>query len=579
MRGFAVVLLAVCVASLAQTMAGGAGLQARQAAAKAGLHQSGIRLTDITSPARLKFVHHTGAFGKKYLPETLGPGVAFLDYDADGLQDVLLVNGADWPKHPVRASETSRLFRNTGGGAFEDVTASNGLDVSMYGMGVAAADYDNDGWQDVLITAVGQNRLFRNTGKGKFVDVTAAAALGGRSGFSTSALWLDYDRDGWLDLLVLNYVRWSPETDLFCSTDGKTKSYCTPEAYPGTTSWLFRNRGDGTFADVTASAGLFDPTSKSLGATVLDYDQDGWLDLFIANDTQPNKLYRNTGQGRFEETGVQAGLAFSEDGRARAGMGTDAADFDNSGLPSVVVTNFLGEMLGLYTPQSRGQYADQAPGSDVGRASKLTLGFGCFFFDADLDGLLDLLVVNGHIDPSVTKTDARVHYAEPPHLFHNKGGRKLLDVAASAGPGFAAPKIGRGAAFADIDLDGDLDVLITTNGGPAHLYQNEVVSGHRGLRIALRGVTSNRDGIGARVRAKAGAMPLTRLVRTGSSYLSQSELPVTLGAGRLPRLDGVIVEWPSGRRDVLRALDAGRYYEVTEGKGVTLSRPLTTPRR
>jgi len=546
--------------------------------------EAAMRLTDITSRARLKFGHHTGAFGKKYLPETLGSGVAFLDYDADGLQDVLLVNGADWPKHPVRPGETSRLFRNVSQGrdataAFEDVTASSGLDVSMYGMGVAAADYDNDGLPDVLITAVGQNRLFRNTGKGKFIDVTAASGLGGRTAFSTSALWLDYDRDGSLDLLVLNYVRWSPDTDLFCSADGKSKSYCTPEAYPGTTSWLFRNNGDKTFADVTASAGLFDPTSKSLGATVLDYDQDGWLDLFIANDTQPNKLYRNTGKGAFEETGVQAGLAFSEDGRARAGMGTDAADFDNSGLPSVVVTNFLGEMLGLYIPQGRGQYADRAPGSDVGRATRLTLGFGCFFFDADLDGLLDLFVVNGHIDPAVTRTDARVHYAEPPHLFHNKGGRKLVDVAASAGADFAAPKIGRGAAFADIDLDGDLDVLITTNGGPAHLYQNDVAGAPRSVRLALRGVKSNRDGIGARVRAKAAGMPLTRLVRTGSSYLSQSELPVTLGAGRRARLDGVVVEWPSGARDALPPLDAGRHYEVTEGKGVTSSRPFAAPRK
>ena len=300
-------------------------------------------------------------------------------------------------------------------------------------MGAAAADFDNDGWQDVLITAVGQNRLFRNTGKGTFTDVTVTAGLGKRQGFSTSALWFDYDRDGWLDLLVCNYVKWTPDTDVFCSVDGKQKSYCTPEAYRGTTSWLFRNRGDGTFEDVTAKAGLFDATSKSLGVTLLDYDLDVWPDVFVANDTQPNKLYRNNGNGTFTELGLQAGLAFSEEGRARAGMGVDAADVDNTGKPSVVVTNFSGEMLGLYKPVGGGQYLDVSPRSDIGRATRHTLGFGCFFFDVDLDGLQDLLVVNGHIDDTISKSQARVTYAEPPHLFRNVGGAGFSDVAAGDG--------------------------------------------------------------------------------------------------------------------------------------------------
>ena len=260
----------------------------------------------------------------------LGSGCAFLDYDGDGWQDILLINGMDWPGHK-RQRSTLRLYRNNRNGTFTDVTRRAGLDVEMYGMGVAVGDYNNDGFPDILITCVGQNRLFNNTGKGTFVDVTKASGLGGREGFSTSALWFDYDRDGLLDLFVCNYVKWSPEHDVFCSLDGKHKSYCTPEAYRGETCWLFRNRGNGTFEDVTASSGIFDSSSKSLGVAMLDYDRDGWPDLLVANDTQPNKLYRNNRNGTFKDVAVEAGIAFSAEGKARAGMGVDAADFDNSG--------------------------------------------------------------------------------------------------------------------------------------------------------------------------------------------------------------------------------------------------------
>jgi hypothetical protein len=541
-----------------------------------GLRAAGeIRFVEITRSAGLQFTHNTGAFGQKYLPETLGAGVALFDFDGDGWQDVLLVNGTDWPGRNSARTTTARLFRNRGSGRFVDVTRASGLDVPIYGMGAAAADFDNDGRQDVLITAVGQNRLFRNSGDGRFVDVTDKAGLGGRTAFSTSAIWLDYDRDGWLDLVVGNYVRWTPATDVFCSADGKTKSYCTPEAYQGSTLWVFRNKHDGTFADVTASAGLLDSTSKALGIAMVDYDADAWPDLFVANDTQPNKLYRNRRNGTFVETAVEAGLAFSEDGRARAGMGTDAADYDNSGAPSIVVSNFSGEMLGLYRPAGESQYTDRAPGSEVGRASRQTLGFGCFFFDADLDGLLDLLVVNGHIDDTLSKTQGRVAYAEPPHLFRNLGGGRLADVALQAGDDFAAPKVGRGAAFADIDLDGDLDVLITTNGGPAHLYRNDPGAANRGVRLLLHGTRSNRDGIGARVRARTDAGNLTRVVRTGSSYLSQSELPVTIGLGRARTLARAVIEWPSGTHDTVGPLAAGTAYTIAEGRGITGQQPLS----
>jgi len=560
----------------------GAGAMALAAvAALAAQTAPGFQMVDATAAAGLRFQHATGATGRKYLPETLGSGVTVFDADGDGRQDVLFMSGISLAGGPTAAGNAGapapasalRLFRNIGRGTFEDVTAKAGLDLQIYAMGATAGDFDNDGRQDLAVTAVGQSRLFHNAGDGRFVDVTDKAGLGKRTGFSTSALWIDYDRDGLLDLVICNYVRWTPKTDIFCSADGKTKSYCTPEAYPGATSWLYRNKGNGTFEDVTAVSGLLDTTSKALGVTMLDFDLDGWPDLFMANDTQPNKLYRNRGDRTFQEVGVQAGLAFSEDGRARAGMGTDAADFDNSGAPSLVVTNFSGEMLGLYSPVRPGVYADRAPGSELGKASRQTLGFGCFFFDADLDGLLDLLVVNGHIDDRVATT-GRVNYAETPHLFHNRGKGRLVDIARDVGAGFAAPKVGRGAAYGDIDLDGDLDVLITTNGGPAALYRNDTGPDKHSLRLTLRGVKSNRDAIGTQVRAKVGTIWQTRVVRTGSSYLSQSELPLTFGLGAAASADEVTVAWPSGAKERLTGLRAGRAYVITEGRGVTADTPL-----
>ncbi len=534
-----------------------------------------FRLVDVTRAAGISFTHNSGAYGKKFLPETLGAGAAFLDYNNDGRQDILLVNGSAWPGQP-RARSYSRLYRNDGNGRFTDVTTMAGLEFEMYGMGIAAADFDNDGWQDLLLTAVGQNRLLHNTGKGTFTDVTDSAGLGKRQGFSTSALWFDYDRDGWLDLLVCNYVKWTPESDVFCSVDGKQKSYCTPEAYRGTTTWLFRNRHNGTFEDTTAKAGLFDATSKSLGVTLLDYDLDVWPDLFVANDTQPNKLYRNNGNGTFTEVGLQAGLAFSEEGRARAGMGVDAADVDNTGRTSVVVTNFSGEMLGLYRPVGGGQYSDVSPRSDIGRATRHTLGFGCFFFDVDLDGLQDLLVVNGHIDDTMSKVQGRVTYAEAPHLFRNIGQARFEDVATTMGGTFAQPKVGRGAAFGDFDGDGDPDVVLTSNAGPAFLYRNDVLNGNRVVRFTLRGAQSNRDAIGAKVRVTAGGERYSKIVKTGSSYLSQSELPLSFGLGTRTSVDRVEIEWPSGGREDLKSLPAGVSYVIVEGKGIVSKAPLST---
>ena len=527
-----------------------------------------VSLVDVTTAAGLSFHHNTGAYGGKLLPETLGSGCAFLDYDADGWPDILLINGMDWPGHK-RQHSTLRLYRNNRNGTFTDVTHSAGLDVEMYGMGVAVGDYNNDGFPDLLVTCVGQNRLFRNTGKGTFVDVTDASGLGKRAAFSTSALWFDYNRDGLLDLFVCNYVRWSVDHDVFCSLDGKQKSYCTPEAYRGDTGWLFRNRGDGTFEDVTASSGVFDTSSKALGVAMLDLEGDGWLDLFVANDTQPNKLYRNQRNGTFKEVAVEAGVAFNADGKARAGMGADAAYLGSSESPTLAVTNFDNEMIGLYRPLKAGQYEDAAMPAGLGGPSRSTLGFGCLFLDADLDGALDLVVANGHIDDTVRNIRGHVGYAQPPHLFLNQGHDTFRDVAADAGGGFATPKVGRGLAFGDFDRDGDLDILMTTNGGPAFLYRTDHTSGNKSLRFRLTGTKSNRDAIGAVVRIFHGGSYQSRMVKSGSSYLSQSELPVTFGVGKRDRIDRVVIAWPSGRVEEFKAIETGRTYDVAEGRGLT----------
>jgi hypothetical protein len=529
----------------------------------------GFRLVDVTSSAGIHFQHNSGAYGGKLLPETLGSGCAFLDYDADGWQDILLVNAMDWAGHKQQRT-TLRLYKNNRNGTFTDVTKSAGLDIEMYGMGVAVGDYNNDGFADILITCVGQNRLFRNTGKGTFVDVTKPAGLAGRTAFSTSAIWFDYDRDGLLDLFVCNYVRWSPEHDVFCSLDATHKSYCTPEAYRGDTCWLFHNRGDGTFEDVTATSGIFDSSSKSLGVAMLDSDGDGWPDLLVANDTQPNKLYRNLGNGKFKDVAVEAGLAFSADGKARAGMGVDVGDFENSGRAGIAITNFDNEMIGLYRASKTGVYDDIATSSGVGNSSRNSLGFGCTFVDADLDGLLDLVVANGHIDETVRNIRGNVGYAQAPRLFLNLGGRgKFRDVAGELGGGFDAPKVGRGLAYGDFDNDGDLDLLLTTNHGPAYLYRNDQTAGNRSVRFRLVGTKSNRDAVGAVVRVFYEDVMQTRVVRGGSSYLSQSALPVTFGVGRRERVDRVTFDWPSGRTEEFKSVAAGKRFQCIEGTGLS----------
>ena len=535
-------------------------------ASQAAASSLGFRFTDITSQAGIQFQHNSGAFGGKFLPETLGSGCAFLDYDRDGWQDILLINGSDWPGHK-KSRTTLRLYQNNRNGTFTDVTARSGLDVDMYGMGVAVGDYNNDGYPDIYITCVGQSRLFRNTGKGTFVDVTNSSGLGKREGLSTSALWFDYDRDGLLDLFVCNYVKWSPERDIFCSLDGKHKSYCTPEAYRGATCWLFHNRGDGTFEDVTAASGIFDSSSKSLGVALLDDNEDGWPDLLVANDTQPNKLYRNQKNGTFKDAAVEVGLAFSTEGKARAGMGIDTADFENSGATGVAITNFDNEMIGLYRPTGRG-FEDIAAQAGVGMASKNSLGFGCVFLDVNLDGWLDFAVANGHIDETVRNIRGNVGYAQPPQLFLSNGKGHFSDVAAEVGGGFDQPKVGRGLAYGDFDRDGDLDLLLTTNNGGAFLYRNDQLSKNKSIRFHLVGTKSNRDAIGAILHVSGGGLTQSRMIKGGSSYLSQSELSATFGLEERDRIDRLVILWPSGKTEEYKSLSAGRSYLCTEGKGI-----------
>jgi hypothetical protein len=526
---------------------------------------SAVQFVEATAPAGLKFVHNSGRAGKKFLPETMGSGGAFVDLNGDGWLDIVLINGKDWT--PKGKRSLSAIYKNNGNGTFTDVTAASGFDVEMYGMGVAAGDYDNDGRDDLYVTTIEGDRLFHNEGNFRFRDVTKASGIV-NAHFGTSAAWFDYDRDGKLDVFVANYVQWTAATDVYCSLDGTNKSYCTPESYKGTASKLFHNLGAGKFEDVTAKAGVGDPTSKSLGIAVLDYDADGWPDIFVANDTQPNKLYRNNGNGTFTEKGVAAGVAFSEDGVARGAMGVDSADYDRSGRPHLLVGNFANQMLALYRNEGNGLFVDEAPSSTVGRASLLSLAFGVFFLDYDLDGQQDIFATNGHIEEGIARVQPKVLYKQIPLMFRNLGKGRFDSVGASLGAAFNVPQVGRGAAYGDYDRDGDLDILLINNQGPARLLRNDGGNRNHWLTIRTVGTKANRDGIGAVVRVESASGVQMQTVHSGSSYCSQSDLALTFGLGPDTTVKSIDVVWPRGTKDRVTGVAANQFLKLQEGAGI-----------
>jgi hypothetical protein len=540
-----------------------------------------ITFTDVTAQANVRFQHVNGGFGPKWLPETMGSGCAFIDYDNDGWQDVYLVNSSEWSEAFLkmagakrqRQKATSRLYRNKGDGTFEDVTAKAGLAVEFYGMGCCVGDYDNDGDDDLYVTALGRNYLFRND-KGKFTEVAESAGVKDK-GWGTSCAFLDYDRDGKLDLFVAHYVIWnSPQDHIPFSIAGdpvKQPSYNRPQAYKGDPCQLFHNDGGGKFSNVSAKVGILESKGKplqgkALGVAICDYDNDGWQDVVVANDTERNYLFHNTHDGRFEEVGVEAGVAYGETGAARGAMGIDAVDYANEGKESILIGNFTNDMIALYHNERPGFFIDISPTTALGPASKLFLAFGCFFCDFDNDGWQDIFVANGHVEDDIQVIEKEITYAQRPLLFRSNEGN-FEEIKPKPGDPTARPIVARGAAYGDYDRDGDLDLLVTTNNGPAYLLRNDSKPHNNALRIRLIGSQSNRNGIGARVIVKANGTTQTRAVRSGSSYLSQSELPLTFGLGQAQEAE-VEVHWLGGKEEKLGQQKANQTLIVQEGKGV-----------
>jgi hypothetical protein len=547
-----------------------------------------LHFTDVTEPAGIHFRHTNGGFGRKYLPETMGSGCAFLDFDNDGWLDILLLNdrslagtggAANGRVSPEAHMRTAALYRNNHDGTFTDVTHGSGLDVPMYAMGCCVGDYDNDGQEDVFVTTcLEPNRLFHNEGGGKFRDVTAPAGVGD-SRWGTSCAWVDYDNDGRLDLFVCNYLRFrSLNDDKFCSLVANRKSYCPPSAYAGEACLLYHNDGQGRFSDVSAATGIARHVGSSLGVALMDFDHDGWLDLAVANDESPNYLFHNVARGSggrtFEEVGVESGFAVAETGKPKAGMGIDAADYRNDGTLGVLVSNFSNEGLSFYRAEA-GTFSETAFASGFGEPSLLTLGFGLFFFDGDNDGSQDAFVANGHVNDDIQLVQSNLSYAQRPLLFHNQGNGSFLEVGRQAGAPFLQPAVSRGAAVGDYDNDGHPDILVTNNNGPAELLRNDGSAHRNWLQVELRGRGSlsgdgtNRSGIGARVRVKAGKRVQTDWVRSGSSYLSQSMLRCHFGLGSARRADWIEVTWTTGRRQRLENVPANQRVVIEEGKGLS----------
>ena len=539
-----------------------------------------VKFTDITAAAGIKFVHHNGAYGDKLLPETMGGGVAFFDFDNDGHPDLLFVNSTYWPGHVPSGKQppTMALYHNDGHGNYTDATAGSGLDVSFYGMGAAVGDYDNDGLPDVFITAVGGGRLFHNEGKGRFRLVTKEAGLDvSPDSWSTSAAWIDYDNDGRLDLFVCNYVRWSPEIDRAANFELPNigRAYGPPRNFEGTFPQLFHNDGNGKFTDVSVPAGIQVknsatglPLAKSLAVAPVDVDNDGWIDLVVANDTVQNFLFHNERDGTFKEIGARSGVAYDAYGLTRGAMGIDSARFRNDDTLGIAIGNFANEMNALYVaPRGSLVFADEAIKLGVGPASQQLLKFGLFFFDYDLDGRLDVLTANGHLEPEIQSVHPTQSYRQPAQLFWNRGDKGLgfLPVPLEkCGRDLFQPIVGRGSAFADIDGDGDLDVVLTQIAGAPLLLRNDQKLGHHWIRLKLIGTVSNHDAIGAWIKVRVRGHVLSRQVMPTRSYLSQSELPLTIGLGQADQVSSVDITWPRGLTQRIQAPLIDQLTVVTE---------------
>ncbi|HET6568414.1 MAG TPA: CRTAC1 family protein [Rhodothermales bacterium] len=578
-------LVFVALAGLCLAWVGCRATEGGEASPRSTGEQPALSFTDVTQESGLgSFRHETGATGDKWFPETMGSGGGFIDYNGDGWEDVLLVHGGTWDP-AAQQKPVLWLYRNDGDGTFTDVTDSTGLgDLKAYGLGIAVADYDGDGDEDVYLTTLAENMLLRND-DGRFTEVGRQAGVAGAPVWSSSAVFFDADRDGWLDLYAGNYVKWTPETDIYCSLDGKEKDYCTPETYQGIPSRFYHNDGDGTFSDWTEKAGFLPAPGKSLGVTAADFNRDGWPDLVVANDTQPDLLYMNDGDGTFTEQGAMSGMAYDENGKARAGMGVDVGVVDETGQETIFVGNFSREMIGVYRYGANGLFLDRAATSGIGQTSMLTLAFGLTLFDADLDGDLDLFVANGHVQPDIEEMQQGISYAEAPHLFINDGDGTFEDSAPEIGGALATRYVARAVACADYDRDGDVDVLITENDGPAHLLRNDLRSADGGayanrhvLRVRTEGRESNRGGIGSRIIVKADGLSMERRIRSGSSYLAASEKTATFGLGPAEQADSVIVHWPSGTVDRYANVPADHVATVREGNPELALSPLTEGR-
>ncbi|MBD3275467.1 MAG: CRTAC1 family protein [Candidatus Marinimicrobia bacterium] len=520
-----------------------------------------IQFTDITNTAGLgEFQHETGAFGEKWMPETFGSGGGFIDYNGDGWLDILLVGGGSWPAFTGTEIQCLWLYRNNKDGSFTYVTQEAGLDgISTYGFGISAADYDNDGDDDFIFTTVFQNIFFRND-NGVFTDISSDAGIADVSEWSTSALFFDADRDGWLDLYIGNYVDWTPEKDIFCSIDGITKEYCTPLLYDGIPGRFYHNNKDGTFTDQTLERGFLPAPGKTLGTASMDFNRDGWTDLVVASDTERDLLYENNGDGTFVEKGMLAGIAFDEVGRASAGMGIDTGVLDSTGQESILVGNFSREMVGVFRYTGEDFFSPRSSISRIGRPSLLKLTFGLFLFDVELDGDLDVLSANGHIQPGIQDGSS---YRQPAQIYRNRGNGIFDDVSAEIGQPLLDSLVARSASYGDIDNDGDLDILLTENGGPARLWRNDSKSGNY-LRIKTTGIQSNRDGIDASIRLFTNKHILYNRVKTGSSYLANSEKTVTFGLGEYSSVDSLKIFWPSGNTQDFYSLPANKTILITE---------------